>query len=202
MIAGTFGAVGAMKEKLLAGARCDAIILTQALLETLADDGRVLRDTIAPLGRVYTGIAVRSGDSLPAIDSADAMRVSLLEATSLHFPDPERATAGIHFMGVLERLGLCGTIAEKFRPYPNGATAMAELARASDARPLGCTQVTEIKYTPGVMLVGKLPRVFELATLYSAAACVGASDPALAERFVAMVTGRTSEDLRKSGGFE
>ena len=40
-IAGTFGAVGAMKEKLLAGAPCDVIVLTQALLDGLATDGHV-----------------------------------------------------------------------------------------------------------------------------------------------------------------
>ena len=34
-IAGTFGAVGAMKEKLLAGASCDVLILTQVLIAEL-----------------------------------------------------------------------------------------------------------------------------------------------------------------------
>ncbi len=201
-IAGTFGAVGAMKEKLVAGAPCDAIVLTQALLETLASDGWVRKETIRPLGRVHTGIAARLGDPMPRIGSADDLRESLHAATSVYLPDPDQATAGIHFMKVLERLGLRGLLAARLKPFPNGATAMAELARAGDARPIGCTQVTEIKSTPGVILVGALPKGFELATLYSAAVCTRGDALMLAERFVALVTGPESQALRSAGGFE
>ena len=38
-----------------------------------------------------------------------------------------------------------------------GATAMRELAGACEATALGCTQATEIRYTPGLALVGPLP---------------------------------------------
>ena len=48
---------------------------------------------------------------------------------------------------------------------------MRELAGASDASPLGCTQISEILYTPGVTLVGPLPTEFDLATVYSVAVC-------------------------------
>jgi molybdate transport system substrate-binding protein len=201
-IAGEFGAVGAMKEKLLAGAPCDAIVLTQTLLDGLASGGHVRGDTIRPLGRVYTGIAVRTGDAMLAIDSEDALRESLRTATSVYFPDPDRATAGIHFTKVLEQLGLRDELAPRLRPLPNGATAMFALARALDARPIGCTQVSEIKYTPGVTLVGVLPKAFELVTLYSAAVCVRTANVKLAEHFVALVTGPGSRALRSAGGFE
>jgi molybdate transport system substrate-binding protein len=201
-IAGTFGAVGAMKEKLLAGEPCDAIVLTQALLEELARDGHVRAETIRPLGRVHTGIAVRAGDATVAIDSEDALRDSLRAATSVHFPDPHRSTAGIHFMKVLERLGLRHDLAARLRPYPNGAAAMAGLADATDERPLGCAQVTEIRYTPGVTLAGALPKAVELATLYSAAVCARAPDATLAERFVVLVTGPETRALRSAGGFK
>ncbi|HVE49677.1 MAG TPA: substrate-binding domain-containing protein [Casimicrobiaceae bacterium] len=198
----TFGAVGAMKELLLAGARCDAIILTQALLDKLADDGYVQADSIMPLGHVHTGIALRERDVDVAIETADALREALVAATSVYIPDPHKATAAIHFLDVLARLGIRKLLDLKLRPYPNGAAAMAALAEAGDAHPIGCTQVTEIKYTPGVKLVDKLPIGFELATLYSAAACRNANDASLAKRFVAMVAGPESAALRRDGGFE
>jgi len=123
-IAGTFGAVGAMKEWLLAGAPCDAIVLTQALLEGLASNGHVRGETIRPLGRVYTGIAMRTGDGTLGVNTEDALRDSLRMATSVYFPDPDKATAGIHFMNVLEKLGLRDELAARLQPHPNGATAM------------------------------------------------------------------------------
>lgn len=200
-IDGAFGAVGAMKERLQGGAPCDVVILTAALVRNLADDGTVQRDTIASLGRVATGIAVREGDARPALDSADALQSSLAGATSVYFPDPARATAGIHFMNVLDRLGLRASLQARLRPFPNGATAMAELARAADAQPIGCTQVTEILYTDGVALAGPLPTPLDLVTEYSAAVASRTTDRELALAFVALLTGPETRALRERTGF-
>ena len=79
---------------------------------------------------------------------------------------------------------------------------MRELA--ADPRPgaIGCTQITEIKYTPGIALVNALPEAFELATIYSAAVNAKASEPELARRFVELISGPRSRCLRSQGGFE
>ena len=66
---------------------------------------------------------------------------------------------------------------------------------------MGCTQVTEIEYTPGVTLVGELPAPFELATVYSVALATQAADAALAQRFVERVCGPDALELRRAGGF-
>jgi molybdate transport system substrate-binding protein len=197
-----FGAVGAMKEELLAGAPADLIILTQAQIAGLAAEGRVLSDGCADLGRVRTGVAVRKGDPLPGIASADALRGTLLDAEGIFFPDPQKATAGIHFARVLDSLGIKSRVEARLRTYPNGATAMREMAQARGARLVGCTQVTEINNTPGVVLVGLLPREFELATVYSVGVCAGAAAPAAARSFIAQLTGGPSRALRAKAGFE
>ena len=67
---------------------------------------------------------------------------------------------------------------------------------------IGCTQVTEINYTVGVELVAPLPARFELATVYTAAVSVRAIAPALAARFIAMLAGADTRELRTAGGFE
>jgi molybdate transport system substrate-binding protein len=98
-------------------------------------------------------------------------------------------------------LSLRDALADRLRPYPNGATAMAALARAADARPIGCTQASEIRYTSGVSLVASLPSPFELVTLYSAAVGTRASDPRLAQRFVTLLCGGATRALREAAGF-
>jgi molybdate transport system substrate-binding protein len=201
-IDGTFGAVGAIREKLLGGAPCDLVVLTAAMLDDLARDGRIDGATVRPLGRVRTGIAVRAGDARPAVHTADALREALGAADEIFLPDPERATAGIHFMKVLRALGLDAQVGPRLRPHPNGAAAMAALAASTAARPIGCTQVTEILYTVGVVLVDALPREFELATVYSAAVATAATHPDLANRLVAALAGRDAAAARAAGGFE
>ncbi len=200
-VLGTFDAVGAIRERLVAGSPCDLLILTGAMLDDLAREGRVAGATIAPLGRVRTGVAVRAGDPPPAIGDRAALGAAFANADAIYFPDPERATAGIHFMKVLRVLGIDQAVAARLRPHPNGAAAMAALAATTDAHPIGCTQVTEIRYTPGVALVDVLPSEFELATLYSAGVATGARHPELAARLLALLTGEKAASLREQGGF-
>jgi molybdate transport system substrate-binding protein len=196
-----FGAVGAMKEALLAGEPCDVLIVTDSMVHTLQASGELAGDGAAPLGRVRTGIAVRADDVPPPIGTPDELRDALLAASALYFPDPHRATAGIHFASVLDRLGIRQEVAERCRMFPNGATSMRELVHAP-ADAIGCTQITEILYTEGVRLVGALPGEFELATVYSAAPATRATDSMLARRFVELLSGSASRRLREQGGFE
>ncbi len=197
-----FGAVGAKKARLLAGTPADLIVLTRALIEGLAAEGRVLAHSCADLGRVRTGIAVRNGDPLPDIANSSALRGTLLAADGIFFPDPHKATAGIHFARVLSSLGIASKVEPRLKTYPNGATAMRELAQAEGVRVTGCTQVTEINNTPGVVLAGLLPREFDLATAYSVGVCTGAAAPDAAWRFIDLLTGEPSRTLRAEAGFE
>ncbi|RYX96468.1 MAG: ABC transporter substrate-binding protein [Comamonadaceae bacterium] len=201
-IQGTFGAVGMMKDALLSGEPCDVLILTQALVAQLTDSGDLVRGSARPLGVVKTGVAVKDGEPVPAVDSADALKAVLLGAKGIYFPDPVKATAGIHFMKVLRSLGIESQLSERLRPFPNGATAMREMAQCDEAGLVGCTQVTEILYTPGVTLAGHLPKEFELATVYTAAVCSKAKQPALAAELISLMAGPEAAALRRSGGFE
>ena len=201
-IAGRFGAVGAMQEALLAGEPCDVFVSTEKMIGELIEAGRLRRETRAPLGRVFTGIAVRAAAPHPDVATPEALKAALLAADAIYFPDAVRSTAGIHFAGVMRELDLFDTLEPRFRTYPNGATAMREMAANAAPNLIGCTQVTEILYTDGVELVARLPARFELATTYTAAVSAGAADAALAAKFVAMLAGADTRALRQAGGFE
>lgn len=200
-ISGQFGAVGAMRQALQDGAPCDLMVLTDAMVHSLAADGALRADTIAPLGRVRTGIAVPLGTPPPDVATPEALKAALLAAQGIYFPDPERATAGIHFAKVLRELGIFESLAPRLRSFPNGATAMRAMADAGQPGLVGCTQVSEILYTDGVALVGALPPQFELATVYSAAVAAGAARPDLAQALLALMAGPASATLREEGGF-
>jgi len=197
-----FGAVGKMRELFESDEPCDVIVLTATMIDALAAAGAVRGETRASLGRVRTGIAVRRGQAHPDVSTAEALKATLLAADAIYFPDAVRSTAGIHFANVLRELGIHDELQSRFRTYPNGATAMRELAAHDAPRLIGCTQVTEINYTEGVELVAPLPARFELATVYAAAVSTRAADPVLAARFIAMLAGTDARALREAGGFE
>jgi molybdate transport system substrate-binding protein len=196
-----FGAVGAMRDELAAGAPCDVFVATEAMVAALVASGALRSGSSAAIGRVETAIAVRDGVRPPAIASSDALRAALVAATALYIPDATRSTAGAHVVAVLDALGIGGQVTPRLRMHPNGATAMHALAVSGDDGALGCTQETEIRYTPGLALVGALPPPHALATIYTAAVATAARDVDVAERFVALLTGPVSAERRRAGGF-
>ena len=201
-VEGTFGAVGLMRDKLLAGEPCDLLILSGELISNLASSGLIAPRSARALGLVKTGVAVKAGEKTPDVSTPQALEALLRGAKGIYFPDPQKATAGIHFMKVLRLLDLEQDVAPALRPFPNGATAMGEMAKAQGDAVVGCTQVTEILYTPGVQLAGLLPKKFELQTIYTAAVCSGAAEPALAAALIDMLAGDAAKAQREAGGFE
>ena len=197
-----FGAVGMMKDRLLAGKACDVLILTDALIAQLAASGDAVPASARTLGRVKTGIACKEGDTPARLDSPAALEAALRAASGIYFPDPVKATAGVHFMGVLKRLGLDEELADRLHPHANGAAAMKAMASAAGTGLLGCTQESEILYAPGVRLVAPLPVEFELATRYTAAVASRAAQPEAARTLIELLAGTEMAALRLACGFE
>jgi molybdate transport system substrate-binding protein len=199
-ISGTYGAVGLMREKLLAGEPCDLLILSQSLITNLEGSGHADVASSRPVGHVKTGIALMEGRAPVTVRNEADLKALLASASALYFPDPAKATAGIHFMKVLKSMGLDRDTA-KLRPYPNGNTAMAAMAKAGDPNAIGCTQVTEIIITPGVKLTGLLPPPHELSTVYTASVAKSAKQAQLAQALIARLTAAEHAETRRISGF-
>lgn len=200
-IEGAYGAVGAMKDKLLAGAPCDLLILTRALIDDLGAQGKAWPATAKAVGVVKTGIALKDRHAPVSVSSPQKLQALLRAAPEIYYPDPAKATAGIHFHKVLQQLGLADDKA-RLKTYPNGATAMAALAQSTQPEAVGCTQVTEILVTQGVRLNGLLPPPFELATTYTGAVASAAHEPELAQALLDALTAAEAGETRRQCGFE
>jgi molybdate transport system substrate-binding protein len=182
-IDGTFSAVGAMRDRLLAGEPADIVILSRALVDELARSGHVVASSVTDVARVATAVAVRHGDPLPPIGDKAGLAAALEAADEIHFPDPALATAGIHFAKVMRELGVWDRVSSRLKLAPNGNTAMRALAASTASHPIGCTQETEIRATPGIVLAGPLPPGCDLTTVYTAAVTISSGAPD-ATRFV------------------
>jgi molybdate transport system substrate-binding protein len=186
----TFSAVGAMRDRLLAGEPADIVILSRALVDELAKSGHVVAASMADVARVATAVAVRARDPVPSIGDRVALAATLRDADEIHFPDPALATAGIHFARVMRELGVWEQVESRLRRAPNGNTAMRALAASTARRPVGCTQETEIRATWGIALVGPLPPGCDLTTVYTAAVSSTARSPDDAALFVSRLKER------------
>jgi molybdate transport system substrate-binding protein len=200
-IGGEFGAVGAMADKLREGKPTDIVILTAAIVAKLADENRVVPASIADVGLVETGLAVRTGDPQVKVTDAASLRATLLAADAIFVPDTKASTAGIHVAKVLEQLGIAEDVAARLKIYPNGATAMRHLAASDAKKPVGCTQSTEIISTAGVVLSGSLPPGCELSTMYTAAVTTHAASASQAQSLIDLLIGVGQREARTHAGF-
>jgi molybdate transport system substrate-binding protein len=200
-IAGEYGAVGAMADKLRNGVPTDIVILTAALVAKLEDEKLVIPASITDVGLVETAVAVRAGDPKVDVGDAASLRAALLAADAIFVPDIKASTAGIHVAKVLVQLGIADDVAERLKIYPNGATAMRHLATSDAARPIGCTQSTEIIATEGIVLSGPLPPGCELKTMYTAGVTAQAANAEVARALIELLIGVDARDLRSRAGF-
>jgi molybdate transport system substrate-binding protein len=200
-IEGEFGAVGVMADKLRSGTPADIVILTAAIIATLARENRVVAASVADIGLVETAVAIRAGDPPVSVRDAAELREAFLAADAIFVPDTKASTAGIHVAKVLQQLGIADDVAARLKIFPNGATAMRNLAASTAARPIGCTQSTEIISTAGVMLSGSLPPGCELSTVYTAAVATQATDAKQAQVLIDLLSGADQRELRSRAGF-
>jgi molybdate transport system substrate-binding protein len=200
-IRGEFGAVGAMADKLRGGTATDIVILTAAIVSKLAEEKLVVSSSIANVGLVETALAVRAGDPQATARDVAGLRAALLASDAIFVPDTKASTAGIHVAKVLAQLGIADEVAGRLKIYPNGATAMRELAMSSARRPIGCTQSTEIISTEGVILSGSLPPGCELATMYTAAITTRAAHASEAQDLIGLLISAEQRGRREDAGF-
>ncbi|MDI1265140.1 MAG: substrate-binding domain-containing protein [bacterium] len=200
-IEGEFCAVGLMADKLRKGTPTDLVILTAALLAKLTDENLIFDSSTADIGLVETALAVRADDPQVTAKDAASLREVLLASDAIYVPDTKASTAGIHVAKVLDQIGVANQVASRLRIFPNGATAMRELAASTAQRPIGCTQSTEIISTSGVVLSGALPPGCELATMYTAGIARTAVHAAQAQRLIDLLIAAGQRNLREQAGF-
>jgi molybdate transport system substrate-binding protein len=201
-MSGEFSAVGAMRDKVVAGEPVDVVILTVPLIEELIAKGLVVSGTRSDLGRVGTGVAVRAGTPVPDVSNASVLRSSILAASTIVCPDPAVATAGKVVMAMLDKLGIAAEVKDRMRFFPNGYAAMGWLAASTGKNEIGITQVTEILPNKGVTLAGQLPEELQSKATYSAGLAACAANPELARDFIARLVSPDSRKVRLDAGYE
>ena len=174
-----FDTAGATRQRVLAGERVDVVILSAETLGAVAAAGRTTANAAVDLGSVQVAVAVRAGARPPDISSPDALKRALLAARSIAHSDPARgATAGTHFVGVLERLGIAGDLKARISVLPFGGEVVEGVAQGRFE--IGVSQSSEISANIGVTLVGPLPEPLAHRTRYLAAATTEAGPAARA----------------------
>ena len=179
-----------------AGEPFDLFISGSSSVDEWIRDGRILAHTRTEIARSGIGVAVKAGARKPNISTVDAFKRTLLNAKSIAYL---KVGSGVYLDALLERLGIRAAIASRVvRP---DSDIVSELV-ASGQVDLGMVVITQIVTTPGVDLVGPLPREIQSHVTFVAGVSAQSRLSKAANELVAFLTGPKARATMKRQGME
>jgi molybdate transport system substrate-binding protein len=185
------------KRKIEAGEAFDVAILgSPAIVDDLVKEGKLAMRTI--IARSGMGVAVREGAPKPAIDSADALKRTLLNAKSVVY-NAEGTTAK-HVAKIFERLGIAEEMKAKAKPQQGGDRVNQSVATGEAE--LGFAVSSTILTTRGVQLAGLFPREFQEYVVYTAGLSAASKDPKASKALIDFLAGERATPVMNAKGLE
>ena len=187
----------ALKRKIEDGVAFDVAIVTRPVIDALAEQGKVVRESCVDIGRSGLGIAVRKGAAMPEVTSSDAFKRALLAARSV--VRSREGTSGLYFESLLTRLGIAEAMRGKI--VLGGSGRIAELVARGEAD-MAVQQIPELLPVEGVDIAGPLPDELQLYTVFSAGISAVCKTKDVATAFVDVLAAPAASALFKAKGLE
>ena len=157
---------GATEQKFRGDPEAVLLITTLTVINDAEKMGRLEDGSTYRLGDSLAGIAFPPGSAKPDVSTPEKLKAALLAAKRVAFSDPARgATVGIHFMKVIESLGVKDEVLRKSTVARDGIETMRLVLE--EKIDIGITQISEILQASHDAVAGPFPKEFELATTYA-----------------------------------
>ena len=179
------------------GAQADLIVTTPETIDDLVKNGKVVAGTRVDFVRSGAGVAVRAGARKPDISTPEAFKIALIAAKKVAY---SKGPSGIHFMNVVERLGIADEIKAK-GVSPELGQRVGTLIARGDAD-IGVQQITELLPIPGIDFVGPLPKELQATIVYSTATPATAKEQEAAKALVKFLSSESVLPVLKKMGLE
>lgn len=179
------------------GEAADVVIVDDTALAALIQSGHVLAGSRVPLARSGIGVAVRAGAPRPDISSVEALRRTLLQASSVAYSS---SVSGRYVANDLyQRLGIADQMAAKSRRIERERVG-AVVARG-DAE-IGFQQTSELLPVPGIQYVGPLPAEVQRVSVFSAGVAAHAGHPEAARALIQFLASADAAPVVTKTGLE
>ena len=151
----------------------DVFIGPPVQMNRVVQNNKIIAETRTAIAQSGIGVGVRAGAPKPDITSVEAFKQTLLHAKSIGYLKQD-GTSGAYLHGLFERLGIADMIKSKIvRPETD---IVSELVAKGEIE-LGLVVITQIMTTPGVDLVGPLPREVQSYVRWSGGVSANSAAP-------------------------
>jgi molybdate transport system substrate-binding protein len=194
----TIGSGGATKKQVIQGSPFDVVIVQPPLPEVIAS-GNVVASTQKAIASVAVGVAVRKGSPKPDISTPEAVKKTLLAATSITYPNSTGgAAAGVTLDEMFKTLGIADEMAAKTKRTQG--VSPATMVAHGDVE-LCITFLSEIE-DPGAEIVGPLPSSIAKPTELVGFVSTHAKNPAGAQALLDYISSRAVAGVYKKDMME
>jgi molybdate transport system substrate-binding protein len=192
----TFAPTAALKTQIEQGAAFDVAVLTLAVNDALAAEGKITGAPRSTIARAGMGVSVRHGEPKPDVSTVEAFKRALLSAKSIGFNGQGASRAG--FEALFNKLGIAEALAPKIKLLQGGAPEAVAKGEAE----IGLSPVSEILPTPGADLAGPLPADIQSYLVLTAGIAAASKETAAADAFIKFLTTPAATTVLKAKGME
>jgi molybdate transport system substrate-binding protein len=193
-----FNSTASMKQQIEAGEAFDVAIITSEAIDDLIKQGKLAGGSRADLGRSQLGIGIRAGTTRPDIHTPEALKRTLLSATSITYPQDGASRGYIEHM--FERLGIAADVKPRIILAQGSGPATESVAAGRAA--LVITLFSEIVPIHGVEILGPLPGELHYDIRFGAAASTTTRNEEAAKSLIAFLAGPKAAPTFKARGLE
>jgi molybdate transport system substrate-binding protein len=177
------------------GAPFDLAIVPIDVFKDAAAKAHFVPGPTIDIARVGYGVAVRTGATKPDVSTPDALKKTLLDASSIAFV-PSSA-AGAYVIKVFERLGIAEEMKAKTKVQA-GPPQIAPTVAKGEAE-LGVF-LANVLIAPGVELAGSFPADLQQELVFTAAVAADSKEADAAQAFIHFLTTPAAASVIKAGG--
>ena len=193
----TYAGGSGLSNQIREGKRGDIFIGPEEFSGPLSAEGRLLAGSRTAFARSTTGLAVRAGAPKPEISSPEKLKSALLAAGSVSY---STGASGMHFVKVLERLGIADAVAAK-RVAPRPGELVGAVVARGDAD-IGVQQISELLPVSGIEILEPLPAELQQPIIYGATAFPQSTQREAAQAFVSFLRSKAAHTVLRRKGLD
>jgi molybdate transport system substrate-binding protein len=193
-----FDSTASVKKKIEAGEAFDVTMITSEAITDLITQGKLAAGSRAELARSELGIGIRAGATRPDIRTPDALKRTLLDASSITYPRDGASRPFVEKM--FERLGIAADVRPRIVLAPGSGPATESVAAGKAAMVI--TLFSEIVPIRGAEILGPLPGEFQFDIRFAGAASATTEHAEAAKALIAFLAGPEVAPTLKAKGLE
>jgi molybdate transport system substrate-binding protein len=190
-----FAPAAAIKKQIDEGATFDVAILTPPLNDALIKSGKLDGATITTVARAGLGVCVKKGAAKPDVSTPDALKATLLKASSIGYNAQGASRAGVEAM--LAKLGIADAVKSKVKLLSTGAP----VGVANGEVEFGLGPISEVLDNPNTEVVGAFPAEVQGYLVFAAGVSTASKSADAAKALIKFLatTPAAAPALKKAG---